>query len=96
MKAQERHLGLLVPSEKQTTTVESAAPTTGGQINGSGGCECTAVKKMLLLMKVLSGYWQVPFAPESREITALSTPNGTLNGCVCPLVLNLLLSPSRG
>ncbi len=25
---------------------------------------------------LLSGYWQVPLAPESREITAFSTPNG--------------------
>ncbi len=52
--------------------------------------------KFFSSLDLLSGYWQVPFAPESREITALSTPNGTLNGCVCPLVLNLLLSPSRG
>ena len=27
-------------------------------------------------LDLLSGYWQVPLAPESREITAFSTPNG--------------------
>ncbi len=25
---------------------------------------------------LLSGYWQLPIAPESREVTAFSTPNG--------------------
>ncbi len=27
-------------------------------------------------LDLLSGYWQLPMAPESREVTAFSTPNG--------------------
>ncbi len=27
-------------------------------------------------LDLLSGYWQVPLAPESREVTAFSTPRG--------------------
>ncbi len=27
-------------------------------------------------LDLLSGYWQVPLAPESREVTAFSTPSG--------------------
>ncbi len=32
--------------------------------------------KFFSSLDLLSGYWQVPLAPESREITAFSTPNG--------------------
>ncbi len=33
-------------------------------------------KKNVLNLDVLRGYWQLPMAPESREVTAFSTPNG--------------------
>ncbi len=32
--------------------------------------------KFFSSLDLLSGYWQVPLAPESREITAFSTPHG--------------------
>ncbi len=32
--------------------------------------------KFLAASIFLRGYWQVPLAPESREVTAFSTPNG--------------------
>ncbi len=32
--------------------------------------------KFFSSLDMLSGYWQVPLAPESKEITAFSTPNG--------------------
>ncbi len=32
--------------------------------------------KFFSSLDLLSGFWQVPLAPESREITAFSTPNG--------------------
>ncbi len=32
--------------------------------------------KVFSSLDLLSGYWQLPMAPESREITAFSTPNG--------------------
>ena len=32
--------------------------------------------KMFSSLDLLSGYWQVPMAPESREVTAFSTPQG--------------------
>ncbi len=31
--------------------------------------------KVFSSLDLLSGYWQLPMAPESREVTALSTPN---------------------
>ncbi len=31
---------------------------------------------MFTSLDFVSGYWQLPMAPESREITAFSTPNG--------------------
>ncbi len=34
--------------------------------------------KIFSSLDLLSGYWQVPMAPKSREITAFSTPTG---GC---------------
>ncbi len=33
-------------------------------------------KKFFSSLDLLSGYWQVPLAPESRKITAYSAPNG--------------------
>ncbi len=32
--------------------------------------------KIFRSLDLLSGYWQVPLAPESREITAFSIPTG--------------------
>ncbi len=32
--------------------------------------------KVFSSLDLLSGYWQFPMAPESREVTAFSTPNG--------------------
>ncbi len=32
--------------------------------------------KVFSYSDLLSGYWQLPMAPESREVTAFSTPNG--------------------
>ncbi len=32
--------------------------------------------KVFFSLDLLSGYWQLPKAPEPREITAFSTPNG--------------------
>ncbi len=32
--------------------------------------------KVFSSLDLLSGYWQLPMAPESREVTAFSTPNG--------------------
>ncbi len=32
--------------------------------------------KIFSSLDLLSGYWQVPLAPESREVTAFSTPTG--------------------
>ncbi len=32
--------------------------------------------KIFSSLDLLSGYWQVPMAPKSREITAFSTPTG--------------------
>ncbi len=32
--------------------------------------------KVFSSLDFLSGYWQLPMAPESREVTAFSTPNG--------------------
>ncbi len=32
--------------------------------------------KVFSSLDLLNGYWQISMAPESREITALSTPNG--------------------
>ncbi len=31
--------------------------------------------KVFSSLDLLSGYWQLPVAPESREVTAFSTPN---------------------
>ncbi len=31
---------------------------------------------MFTSLDLVSGYWQLPMAPESREITAFSTPDG--------------------
>ncbi len=33
-------------------------------------------KKIFNSLDLRSGYWQMPLAPESREVTAFSTPNG--------------------
>ncbi len=32
--------------------------------------------KVFLSLDLLSGYWQLPMAPESREVMVFSTPNG--------------------
>ncbi len=32
--------------------------------------------KVFSSLDLLSGYWQLPMAPESREVTVFSTPNG--------------------
>ncbi len=32
--------------------------------------------KIFSILDLLSGYWQIPMAPKSREITAFSTPTG--------------------
>ncbi len=32
--------------------------------------------KVFSSLDILSGYWQLPMAPESREVTTFSTPNG--------------------
>ncbi len=32
--------------------------------------------KVFSTLDLLSGYWQLPIAPNSREVTAFSTPNG--------------------
>ncbi len=47
-------------------------------------------------LDLLSGYWQVSLAPESREVTAFSTPHGHFEWLsrVCPSALSLPLSPS--
>ncbi len=35
----------------------------------------------------LSGYWQIPMAPESREVTAFITPNGHFEWTLMPFGL---------
>ena len=43
--------------------------------------------KIFSSLDLLSGYWQVPMAPESREITAFSTPNAHYEFLMMPFGL---------
>ncbi len=43
--------------------------------------------KVFSNLDLLSGYWQLPMAPESREVTAFSTPNGHFEGTRMPFGL---------
>ncbi len=43
--------------------------------------------KLFTSLDLVSGYWQLPMAPESREITAFSTPHGHHNWARMPFGL---------
>ncbi len=43
--------------------------------------------KVFSSLDLLSGYWQLPMAPESREVTAFSTPKGHFEWTRMPFVL---------
>ncbi len=43
--------------------------------------------KIFSSLDLLSGYWQVPMAPESKEVTAFSTPTGHFEWLRMPFAL---------
>ncbi len=47
--------------------------------------------KFFSSLDLLTGYWQVPMAPESRQITAFSTPNGRFEWLRMPFGLKTTL-----
>ncbi len=44
--------------------------------------------KVFSSLDLLSGYWQLPMAPDSREVMAFSTPNGHVEWTCIPFGLN--------
>ncbi len=52
--------------------------------------------KVFSSLDLLSGYWQLPMAPESRDVTAFSMPNGHFEWTRMPFGLKGHRSPFRG
>ncbi len=52
--------------------------------------------KFISTIDLCKGYWQVPLAPESRELTAFRTPSSIMHFRVLPFGLHGLSLPFKG